>query len=69
MGQRVVFVPGTSTGYLLAENGEALETRTNGDTWHPLASQAVRKLHPWRHGITWLQGENQLVFYETPGKE
>ena len=69
MEQRVAFVPGTSTGYLLAEDGEVLETRTNGDTWHPLASQAVRKLHPWRHGITWLQGENQLVFYQTPGKE
>ena len=67
--EQVAFVPGTSTGYLLVETGEVLETRTNGDTWHLLASQAVRKLHPWRHGITWLQGENQLVFYETPGKE
>ena len=67
--EQVAFVPGTSTGYLLTDTGEVLETRTNGDTWHPLASQAVRKLHSWQHGITWLQGENQLVFHQTPGKE
>lgn len=67
--EQVAFVPGTSTGYLLAETGEVLETRTNGATWHPLASQAIRKLHPWQQAITWLQGENQLVLYQTPGKE
>ena len=66
---QIAFVPGTSTGYLLAATGEVLETRTNGETWHPLASQAVRQLHPSQHGITWLQGKNQLVFYQTPGKE
>ena len=67
--EQVEFVPGTPTGYLLAETGEVLETRTNGDTWHPLASQAVRKLHSWQHAITWLQGENQLVLHQTPVKE
>lgn len=64
--EQVAFVPGTPTGYLLTETGEVLETWTNGDTWHPLASQAVRQLHPWQHAITWLQGENQLVLYQAP---
>ena len=67
--EQVAFVPGTPTGYLLAETGEVLETRTNGDTWHPLASRAVRQLHPWQHAITWLQGDNQLVLYQAAGKE
>lgn len=67
--EQVAFVPGTPAGYLLANTGEVLETRTNGDTWHLLASHAVRKLHPWQHAITWLQGENQLVLYQAPGKE
>lgn len=60
---QIAFVPGTSTGYLLATTGQVLETRTNGVTWQPLASQAVRRLHPVPQGITWLQGRNQLVFY------
>ncbi|WP_092740800.1 hypothetical protein [Hymenobacter psychrophilus] len=65
--EQIAFVPGTSTGYLLAATGEVLETRTNGTEWHLLAgSRAIRKLHPWQRGITWLQGENQLVFYPTP---
>ena len=67
--EQVEFVPGTPTGYLLAESGEVLETRTNGESWHPLVSQAVRKLHPWQHAITWLQGKNQLVLYRAPGNE
>ncbi|WP_092676066.1 hypothetical protein [Hymenobacter arizonensis] len=67
--EQVAFVPGTPTGYLLAETGAILETRTNGETWHPLASRAVRRLHPWQHAITWLQGENQLVLHRTPGRE
>lgn len=65
---QITFVPGTSTGYLLATTGEVLETRTDGESWHPLARQAVHKLHPTPQGITWLQGENQLVFYSTPRK-
>ncbi|RPD44282.1 hypothetical protein DNI29_21460 [Hymenobacter sediminis] len=58
-----------------ATTGEALEVhllwqhpRTNGETWHPLAKQAVRKLHPTPQGVTWLQEKNQLVFYPIPGK-
>jgi hypothetical protein len=66
---QIAFVPGTPTGYLLAATGEVLETRTNGEKWYPLARQAVHKLHPSPQGITWLQGENQLVFYPTPGKQ
>ena len=67
--EQVEFVPGTSTGYLLTETGEVLETRNDGDTWQPLARQAVRKLHARQHAITWLQGENQLVLYQASGKE
>ena len=66
---QVAFVPGTATGYLLATTGEVLETRTNGETWHPLVSQAVRRLHPVPQGITWLQGKNQLAFYSLPRKQ
>ena len=67
--EQVEFVPRTPSGYLLTETGQVLETRTNGDTWHPLASHTVRKLHSWQQAITWLQGENQLVFYQAPAKE
>lgn len=67
--EQIAFVPGTSSGYLLAATGEVLETRTNGETWHPLASPAARKLHAVPQGITWLQGENQLVFHPLPGKQ
>jgi len=66
--EQVEFVPGTATGYLLTETGEVLETRTNGEAWHLLASRAVRKLHPWQQAITWLQAENQLVLYPAPKK-
>ena len=62
--EQVAFVPGTARGYLLTATGEVLETRTNGEAWHPLASQAVRRLHQWQQAITWLQGDNQLVFYQ-----
>ncbi|GAA4035908.1 hypothetical protein GCM10022409_20920 [Hymenobacter glaciei] len=67
--EQVVFVPGTPTGYLLADTGEVLETRTNGDAWHPLARQGVRRLHPWQHAITWLEGDNRLVLHAAPEKE
>ncbi|RZK46057.1 MAG: hypothetical protein EOO59_19930 [Hymenobacter sp.] len=66
--EQVAFVPGTSAGYLLTATGEVLETRTNGETWHPLASQA-RQLHPVPQGITWLQKDNQLVFCPVAGKQ
>lgn len=65
----MAFVPSTPNGYLLAETGEVLETRTNGDTRHPLASHAVHRLHPWQHAISWLQADNQLVCYQAPAKE
>ncbi len=64
--EQVEFLPGTAMGYLLTETGEVLETHTNGEAWHLLASRAVRKLHPWRQAITWLQAENQLVLYPAP---
>ncbi|SES75511.1 hypothetical protein [Hymenobacter actinosclerus] len=67
--EQVAFVPGAATGYLLTATGEVLETRTDGAAWHPLASKAVRQLHPCQQGITWLQGDNQLVFYPTLAKE
>lgn len=66
---QIAFVPGTSAGYLLTATGEVLETRTNGETWHPLAKPVVHRLHPVPQGITWLQEGNQLVFYPTPGKQ
>jgi hypothetical protein len=66
---QIAFVPGTSAGYLLTATGEVLETRTNGETWHPLARSVVHRLHPVPQGITWLQEGNQLVFYPTPEKQ
>lgn len=64
--EQVGFVPGTASGYLLTQTGEVLETRTNGEAWHPLTSKAVRRLHVCQQAITWLQGENQLVFHQAP---
>lgn len=67
--EQVEFVPGTSTGYLLAESGQLLVTRTNGDTWQPLTGPRVRQLHVWQHAITWLQADNQLVLQQVSRTE
>lgn len=62
--EQVEFVSGTPTGYILAETGEVLETRTNGESWHLLASRGIQKMHAQHHSITWLQKGNQLVLHQ-----
>ncbi|GAB3635345.1 hypothetical protein GCM10027422_09350 [Hymenobacter arcticus] len=59
--EQVAFVPGTHAGYLLTEAGALLETRTDGQTWHPTELTTVRKMHPYQQAITLLRGENQLL--------
>ena len=66
--QQIAFIPETSVGYALTEQGDIFETRTNGDEWQQLPVSGAHTMHPWQSAITWLKGENQLVYYQPLAK-
>ncbi|OUJ75416.1 hypothetical protein [Hymenobacter crusticola] len=59
--EQVVFVPGTRNGYVLTTTGEVVETNDNGDSWHTLALQGIRRIQSWQQQLVLVKQHNQLV--------